>query len=207
MNCASARCSRAIWPLSTVKRAPAIATPVSKSRPSASPMSAWSARLEVEHARVRPSCGPRRCRPRPRPRERRRGQVGQPRENVVERRAALAFLVLERRQVRLDRSHFGLQRLGCVGIAAAHRGADRLGRLVPPREQVLALWWPPRAGARRAQALRSMTRRNRGAQGRRRRLRGRRGSGGCHAWARAMPDAPEARNAGTRRGARGSLAR
>ncbi len=42
MNCASARCSRAIGPRRNVKRAPLIAAPVSKSSPSGGPRSACS---------------------------------------------------------------------------------------------------------------------------------------------------------------------
>ena len=42
MNCASARCKRAIWPFITVKREPESFTPISKSKPSGSPKSTWS---------------------------------------------------------------------------------------------------------------------------------------------------------------------
>jgi hypothetical protein len=54
MNCASARCRRAIWPFITVKREPLSLTPISKSRPSGSPRSTWSFTREVELARRAP---------------------------------------------------------------------------------------------------------------------------------------------------------
>ena len=42
MNCAKARCSKAIWPRITVKRAPDNLAPVSKSKPKGAPKSTWS---------------------------------------------------------------------------------------------------------------------------------------------------------------------
>ena len=56
MNCASARCSRARSPRRNVNRAPESLAAVAKSsRPSASPRSAWSLRLEIERARRAPA--------------------------------------------------------------------------------------------------------------------------------------------------------
>ena len=64
-------------------------------------------------------------------------QVGNGGEAGLHSLGKRLFLGFELGQASLERRNLGLQRLGCRGIALAHRGADRLACLVAAREPFL----------------------------------------------------------------------